>query len=123
MAMRVIGAKSFWASYGIFAYRLGLTACVDNAPITTVYPSAGDFATKSAPMFPPAPGLFSTTTLCPQRSLNCCASRRPTASSGPPGGNGTISRAGFTGNDCANAAGNAATHAHATTAVERTVDM
>ncbi len=31
-AMSVIGAKSFAASYGIFAYRLGLTACVDSAP-------------------------------------------------------------------------------------------
>ena len=36
MAISVIGAKSFCASYGIFAYRLGLTACVESAPITTV---------------------------------------------------------------------------------------
>ena len=32
VASSVIGAKSFTASYGIFAYRLGLTACVDSAP-------------------------------------------------------------------------------------------
>ena len=36
VATSVIGAKSFTASYGIFAYRLGLIACVDSAPITIV---------------------------------------------------------------------------------------
>ena len=36
IATSVIGAKSFTASYGIFAYRLGLTACVDSAPIRIV---------------------------------------------------------------------------------------
>ena len=35
-AISVIGAKSFTASYGIVVYRLGLTACVDSAPIRIV---------------------------------------------------------------------------------------
>src|SRR6476659_2067535 len=88
IAIRVIGAKSFAASYGIVLYKLGLTACVDSAPSRIVYPSGADLATKSAPMLPPAPGLFSTTTDWPHNSLNFCAMPRPTTSSGPPGGKG-----------------------------------
>src|SRR4249920_2054292 len=91
IAMSVIGAKSFAASYGIVLYRLGLTACVDSAPSRIVYPSGADLATKSAPMFPPAPGLFSTTTDWPHASVSRCAIRRPVISSEPPGGNGTTS--------------------------------
>src|SRR6266545_202409 len=36
VATSVIGAKSLTASYGMFGYRLGLTACVDSAPIRIV---------------------------------------------------------------------------------------
>jgi hypothetical protein len=35
-ATRMTGAKSFAASYGIFAYRLGLIACVPTVPISSV---------------------------------------------------------------------------------------
>src|SRR5689334_4193019 len=59
-------------------------------------------------MLPPAPGLFSTTTLWPHASPSFCAIVRPVVSSGPPGGNGTTSFAGFAGNGCAAAdSGNA----------------
>src|SRR5206468_1066585 len=57
------------------------------------------------------PGLFSTTTGCPQRSCNSFPISRPEMSSGPPGGKGTTSFTGFEGNSCAAAlAASASTH-------------
>src|SRR6478736_4283880 len=64
---RLMPVKSLTASYGIFGRR----AAVVNRKLPTdriVYPSAGALAAASAPMTPPAPGLFSTTTGCPRRS-------------------------------------------------------
>jgi len=84
-ATSVIGVKSFSASYGMRLYSHGLMACVATAPITTVWPSAGAWATRPAPMLPPAPGLFSTITL-PRLAAAASASERAAASSGPPAG-------------------------------------
>ena len=57
------------------AYRLGLEperldATVDMVVNSTVWPSGGALATKSAAITPLAPGLASTITDCPQR---CCS--------------------------------------------------
>src|SRR5205085_4317265 len=69
-------------------------AWVATAPITSVVPSGGDFATASAPRLPPAPGRLSTMTT-PSVSLTLSASARATMSSGPPGGYGTTRRMGL----------------------------
>ena len=42
------------------------------------------------PMVVPAPGRFSTTTLCLSSVDRCCASSRATTSTGEPGVNGAI---------------------------------
>src|SRR5690606_19095632 len=65
--------------------------------IPTVYPSGADFATLSVPIFPPAPGLFSTITDCFNESLIICATIRPITSAGPPAGKGTTSLIGLDG--------------------------
>jgi len=67
------------------AYSHGLIACVATAPITIVVPSGAALATASAPMLPPAPGRFSTTTV-PSESFTWSASARAITSSGPPAG-------------------------------------
>src|SRR5262249_5070767 len=89
-------ARSFTVSYGMFARRLGLMTC---AVTTTprVWPSGADFATRSVPTTVPAPGRFSTTTGCPHTSCIFAATRRPTMSVAPPGGNGTIILTGLVG--------------------------
>ena len=46
---------------------------------------------------PPAPALFSTTTVQPVCFASSVATRRDTTSVPPPGGNGTMSRIGFDG--------------------------
>src|SRR5688572_21866721 len=61
----------------------------------------------SAPMLPPAPVLFSTTTGCPHASLSFCPSRRATTSVVPPAANGTTIFTGFDGNACAAASAGA----------------
>jgi hypothetical protein len=43
-------------------------------------------------MLPAAPGLFSTTTGWPKRTLSRSATMRVTVSLAPPGGNGTTMR-------------------------------
>src|SRR6185503_15010682 len=58
----------------------------------SVLPSPGDWATKSAPIWPLAPGLFSTITGSFQISESFGAMRRARASSPPPGGKGTTMR-------------------------------
>ena len=54
------------ASRAVIGYHLSLRLEVNKedviAAISKVYPSAGAFATASAPIFPPAPPLFSITT-------------------------------------------------------------
>src|SRR4051812_43566095 len=58
----------------------------------SVLPSPGDWATKSAPIWPLAPGLFSTMTCSFQISESFGAMRRARASAPPPGGKGTTMR-------------------------------
>jgi hypothetical protein len=57
-----------------------------------VWPSAGAFATWSAPIEPPPPPTFSTTTLWPMVSVMCCANSRASMSVVAPAGNGTTMR-------------------------------
>src|SRR5262245_15305306 len=90
-------ARSFSVSFGMFCRRLGLMTCaVTTTP--SVWPSAGDLATKSVPTTVPAPGRFSTSTGWPQTSCIFPATRRPMMSVAPPGGNGTTIRTGLVGN-------------------------
>jgi hypothetical protein len=49
------------------------------------------------PIVAPAPGLFSTTTCCPSRLLNCSAITRIGPSTAPPGEKGTITLIGREG--------------------------
>src|SRR2546421_8012947 len=85
-------------------------ACVAIAPMTSVWPSAALLATKSAPMLPPAPGLFSTTTGCPRACCSFGAIRRAERSTGPPGAYGTTRWIGLVwAKPCAAAASAAAT--------------
>src|SRR3982074_3029544 len=62
-----------------------------------VYPSGSRWATISAAMWPPAPGLFSTTTDWPQTSCRRLPTRRAVVSVEPPGVNGTTTRTGLAG--------------------------
>src|SRR5688572_14321839 len=48
-------------------------------------------------MIVPAPGRLSTTTCCPQLSVNFCPKSRASVSLPPPGGYGTMSRTGRAG--------------------------
>src|SRR5258705_653201 len=59
------------------------------------------FATSSTPMWPPPPGLFSTTTGCPHASCSFGAMMRARMSDAPPGVNGTMIREGGLAGDCA----------------------
>jgi hypothetical protein len=59
-----------------------------------VAPSASAFFTLSAAMRPPAPGLFSTITLCAYSPFRASATRRATMSGAPPGGKPTTTRPG-----------------------------
>jgi hypothetical protein len=90
-----IHAKSRTGSYG----RFFVTAeCAVNAPLMkrSVWPSGVALVTKFAPISPPAPGRFSTTTFCPSFSARRGASRRPTVSVLPPAANGETRRMGRT---------------------------
>ena len=62
-----------------------------------VYPSGGAFATRAAPMVPPAPPTFSTM-ICVLRDFPIATPRsRATVSVGPPAANGTTTVMGFRG--------------------------
>src|SRR5712691_474218 len=63
-----------------------------------VWPSGADLATKSAPMWPLAPGRFSTTIGCAQIPASFGSMMRASVSAPPPGGNGTTMCTGFEGN-------------------------
>src|SRR2546426_12801798 len=54
-------------------------------------------------MLPPAPGLFSITTDCPQTSCRRLPTRRAVVSVEPPGANGTTTRTDLTGQSAAEA--------------------
>src|ERR1700682_3774621 len=62
-----------------------------------VWPSGALFATKSAPMVPPAPGRFSTNTCLPSAVERRGVSSRAGTSANPPGESGTTSRIGRDG--------------------------
>jgi hypothetical protein len=51
----------------------------------------------SLPIVPPAPGLFSTTTVTPSASESWLMARRPVESVPPPGGRATMQRIGRLG--------------------------
>src|SRR5690606_12247264 len=70
----------------------------------TVWPSAGALATKAVPMFPPAPGLFSTTTDTSSAVAICWAYRRVSVSPPPPGEKGATKVTGVVGQVSARAA-------------------
>jgi len=62
-----------------------------------VYPSGGAFATNSDPIAWDAPGLFSTTTGLPKRSLSLAPTILAATSVTPPGASGTMMRMGLFG--------------------------
>src|SRR6185436_6104452 len=64
-------------------------------------------------MLPPAPPTFSITTVCPSGARILSAMMRAVVSVEPPGGKGTMSVIGFTGQVCACAAVNAPARARA----------
>ena len=65
-----------------------------------VYPSAGDCATYSAAILPPAPPLFSTMTFCPKSFVNCWAKSLPRMSVVPPAAKGMTNLISFVGHYC-----------------------
>src|SRR5439155_3339733 len=67
-------------------------------------PSGDDLATASAATIVLAPGLFSTTTGCPQGAASLSASWRARMSMPPPGGQATTMRTGLAGQGSASAA-------------------
>ena len=81
-------------------------------------PSGSPRATASAPIAPPAPGLFSTMTVVPSRALIRCAKARPNKSLLAPGEKGTISLISLgSGASCARAGAPEKPAASATTVV------
>ena len=69
-------------------------------PTINMLPSASARAVYWAAIAPAAPGMFSTTTLVPNFSVNLGANVRAMMSVPPPGVNGTINFIGFSGLDC-----------------------
>ena len=94
---RLMGARSTCGLYGSDGFDNAAITSEPRSPITSVYPSAGDFAAIAMPIEPAAPPRLSTTTGCPRRSDSFCANVRPTMSVLPPGGYGTMNRIGFEG--------------------------
>ncbi len=112
MATSATGAKSLSGSKGRFLYSHALITC--GVPVkSSVWPSGRAFATKSAPIVPPAPGLFSTNTCSPMAVDSRAARIRAGTSANPPGDSGTTMRTGRFGQVCADAAEAAASSAAA----------
>ena len=86
LATSATGARSLSVSYGTFGYSAGSTGMIARlfGAITSVWPSGSDFATKSNPMMPPAPGLFSTTHGWPIAAGSFSQRRRESRSAAPP---------------------------------------
>src|SRR5258708_38520971 len=72
--------------------------------MSQVLPSGAAFATAALPVLPDAPVRFSITIVAPSRCANPAWARRATASTEPPGGNGTMILIGPAGQLCAWAA-------------------
>ena len=86
-------------SKGSVLVTLGLMVC-EMLVTSTVYPSGAALATASAPMTPPAPGRFSTTTGTRRFSDNPCDTLRAAKSAMPPGAKATITRMDLVGYAC-----------------------
>ena len=83
-AALMMAVKSRTGSKGSFGISAGFITCAVAAS-SSVVPSGVARATTSVPMLLPAPGRFSTTTDCRQRSPSAAARARPRMSVGPPG--------------------------------------
>jgi len=90
--MLVMGVKSVSVLYGILGLIAGFAAVVDTVAMPRMYPSAGARASSVAPITPPPPALFSTTTLCPSDLPSGSDITRAMMSVVPPGANGTCRR-------------------------------
>src|SRR5262245_25221733 len=73
----------------------------DAATCSSVYPSGGDRTTASVAIAVAAPGRFSTTNCCFNRSDSACAGIRADKSARPPGGKPTSIFTGLLGYACA----------------------
>src|SRR3954468_20651394 len=105
VAISPTGAKSFTGSNGMVLPRSAGVVPNDVAVTRSVSPSAGAFATKSAPMLPVAPGLLSTTIGTFRRSDSFGPSTRERMSAPVPGVKGTTTWIGRLGHEsCACAA-------------------
>ena len=81
-------------------------------------------ATKSTPVTPAAPLLFSTSTGWPNRVEMPCARWRPNTSDGPPAGNGTTKVMGLLGKaGCCALASSAGRAARPARAPRRVIDI
>jgi hypothetical protein len=67
---------------------LWLSAWVPDVPSSTWYPSGGAFATRAAPIMPPAPPAFSTITCWPKSSPRRGVKTRIRPSLPPPAARG-----------------------------------
>ncbi|MNT23164.1 hypothetical protein D3C72_1585760 [compost metagenome] len=93
LASMLTGVKSVLGSNGSVLYRLALIEKLLKLT-NSVLPSLGLLATWLAAILPPAPGLFSTSTVRPIVLLSCWAMLRATVSVVPPGGAPTTRRMG-----------------------------
>src|SRR5690606_33215462 len=87
-ASMAMGVKLVTASYFSAGCTAALVVKVEDDNMRTE-PSVGARETYSAPMAPPAPGRFSTTTELPSLVERASASTRANVSLLPPGGKGT----------------------------------
>src|SRR5436190_4237667 len=76
--------------------------CDEDCTIS-VWPSGSAFTTAEVPIWPPAPGRFSTITGCFQCSFMRCAMMRAAMSAPAPADSGTMMRMVLVGYSCANA--------------------
>src|SRR5258706_1304815 len=90
-------AKLFTASKGASGWIAALVVNEEEI-IIRVWPSAGAFATKAAPIEPVAPARFSTITGLPRASDRRLAMARANMSFEPPGGEVTMNWIGRDGN-------------------------
>ena len=95
------GVSSRSRSGAVEPGRFGLISSAPVAPMPSVSPSGGDFASASSPSEPPAPVLFSMTTVLPIAAPSPLPIARAMPSAEAPGANGTMMRMVFC--DCASA--------------------
>ena len=88
-AILMMGEKSVIGLYGILVLIAGLAAVVETVATPKEYPSGSAFAVSLAPITPPPPALFTTTTVCPKALPRGSAIVRAMMSVVPPGAKGT----------------------------------